>query len=72
MSYMLQLNPFAFDDLLNLSNKYYGYVCILSFIYRFYSNCKQKKRMTGPLKSFKMKRAEIKLINLHHAEENNI
>lgn len=28
--------------------------------------------MTGPLKSFEMKRAEIKLINLRHAEENNI
>ncbi|KFM59292.1 hypothetical protein X975_16826, partial [Stegodyphus mimosarum] len=64
----IKVNYFL-KELLNLSNKYVQSLRILCFIYRFYSNCKAKNKISGPLSSEEIKHAELELIKIVQEEE---
>ncbi|GFV75014.1 integrase catalytic domain-containing protein [Trichonephila clavipes] len=54
------------DELLELSNNYYKVINILSYIFRFNYNCRNKSKKFGPLTVAEFKESEIKLIK--HAQ----
>ncbi|GFY34122.1 integrase catalytic domain-containing protein [Trichonephila clavipes] len=54
------------DELLELSNNYFKVVNILSYIFRFNYNCRNKSKKVGPLTVAEFKESEIKLIK--HAQ----
>ncbi|GFW14063.1 integrase catalytic domain-containing protein [Trichonephila clavipes] len=54
------------DELLELSNNYFKVINILSYIFRFNYNCRNKSKKVGPLTVAEFKESEIKLIN--HAQ----
>ncbi|GFY30435.1 integrase catalytic domain-containing protein [Trichonephila clavipes] len=54
------------DELLELSNNYFTVINILSYIFRFNYNCRNKSKKVGPLTVAEIKEPEIKLIK--HAQ----
>ncbi|GFX40050.1 integrase catalytic domain-containing protein [Trichonephila clavipes] len=54
------------DELLELSNNYFKVINILSYIFRFNYNCRNKSKKVGPLTVAEFKESEIKLIK--HAQ----
>ncbi|GFW03164.1 integrase catalytic domain-containing protein [Trichonephila clavipes] len=54
------------DELLELSNNYFKIINILSYIFRFNYNCRNKSEKVGPLTVAEFKESEIKLIK--HAQ----
>ncbi|GFX31454.1 integrase catalytic domain-containing protein [Trichonephila clavipes] len=54
------------DELLQLSNNYFKVINILSYIFRFNYNCRNKFKKVGPLTVAEFKESEIKLIK--HAQ----
>ncbi|GFS69120.1 integrase catalytic domain-containing protein [Trichonephila clavipes] len=54
------------DKLLELSNNYFKVINILSYIFRFNYNCRNKSKKVGPLTVAEFKESEIKLIK--HAQ----
>ncbi|GFW39946.1 integrase catalytic domain-containing protein [Trichonephila clavipes] len=54
------------DELLELSNNYFKVINILSYIFRFNCNCRNKSKKVGPLIVAEFKESEIKLIK--HAQ----
>ncbi|GFV40660.1 integrase catalytic domain-containing protein [Trichonephila clavipes] len=54
------------DELLELSNNYFKVINILSYIFRFNYNCRNKSKKVGPLIVAEFKESEIKLIK--HAQ----
>ncbi|GFX45572.1 integrase catalytic domain-containing protein [Trichonephila clavipes] len=54
------------DGLLELSNNYFKVLTILSYIFRFNYNCRNKSKKVGPLTVAEFKESEIKLIK--HAQ----
>ncbi|GFV90204.1 integrase catalytic domain-containing protein [Trichonephila clavipes] len=54
------------DELLELSNNYFKVINILSYIFRFNYNCRNKSKKVGPLAVAEFKESEIKLIK--HAQ----
>ncbi|GFX32200.1 integrase catalytic domain-containing protein [Trichonephila clavipes] len=54
------------DELLELSNNYFKVINILSYIFRFNHNCRNKSKRVGPLTVAEFKESEIKLIK--HAQ----
>ncbi|GFT49254.1 integrase catalytic domain-containing protein [Trichonephila clavipes] len=54
------------DELLELSNNYFKVINILSYIFRFNYNCRNKSKNVGPLTVAEFKKSEIKLIK--HAQ----
>ncbi|GFX74889.1 integrase catalytic domain-containing protein [Trichonephila clavipes] len=54
------------DELLELSNNYFKVINILSYIFRFNYNCRNKSKRVGPLTVAEFKESEIKLIK--HAQ----
>ncbi|GFV11516.1 DUF1758 domain-containing protein [Trichonephila clavipes] len=54
------------DELLELSNNYFEVINILSYIFRFNYNCRNKSKKVGPLTVAEFKESEIKLIK--HAQ----
>ncbi|GFU54782.1 integrase catalytic domain-containing protein [Trichonephila clavipes] len=50
------------DELLELSNNYFKVINILSYIFRFNYNCRNKSKKVGPLTVAEFKESEIKLI----------
>ncbi|GFT00568.1 integrase catalytic domain-containing protein [Trichonephila clavipes] len=54
------------DELLELSNNYFKVINILSYIFRFNYNCRNKSKKVGPLTVAEFKEPEIKLIK--HAQ----
>ncbi|GFS72169.1 transposable element Tcb2 transposase [Trichonephila clavipes] len=54
------------DELLELSNNYFKGINILSYIFRFNYNCRNKSKKVGPLTVAEFKESEIKLIK--HAQ----
>ncbi|GFV22577.1 integrase catalytic domain-containing protein [Trichonephila clavipes] len=55
------------DELLKLSNNYFKVINILSYIFRFNYNCRNKSKKFGPLTVAEFKESEIKLIK--HAQK---
>ncbi|KFM63798.1 hypothetical protein X975_18993, partial [Stegodyphus mimosarum] len=68
ISLNIKVNYFL-NEFLNLSNNYVKILRFLSFIYRFYNNCKAKNKISGPLRSEEIKHAELKLIKIIQEEE---
>ncbi|GFU74018.1 integrase catalytic domain-containing protein [Trichonephila clavipes] len=54
------------DKLLELSNNYFKVINILSYIFKFNYNCRNKSKKVGPLTVAEFKESEIKLIK--HAQ----
>ncbi|GFX49173.1 integrase catalytic domain-containing protein [Trichonephila clavipes] len=54
------------DELLELSNNYFKVINILSYIFRFNYNCRNKSKKVGPLTVAEFKESEFKLIK--HAQ----
>ncbi|GFW06542.1 integrase catalytic domain-containing protein [Trichonephila clavipes] len=54
------------DEFLELSNNYFKVINILSYIFRFNYNCRNKSKKVGPLTVAEFKESEIKLIK--HAQ----
>ncbi|GFT20169.1 integrase catalytic domain-containing protein [Trichonephila clavipes] len=54
------------DELLELSNNYFKVINILSYIFRFNYNCRNKSKKDGPLTVAEFKESEFKLIK--HAQ----
>ncbi|GFX00717.1 integrase catalytic domain-containing protein [Trichonephila clavipes] len=54
------------DELLEFSNNYFKVINILSYIFRFNYNCRNKSKKVGPLAVAEFKESEIKLIK--HAQ----
>lgn len=57
------------DYFLNLSNNYTHLIRVLSFIFRFFQNCRSKERATCPLHSYVINQAEISLIKIVQSQE---
>ncbi|GFW17215.1 integrase catalytic domain-containing protein [Trichonephila clavipes] len=57
------------DELLELSNNYFKVINILSYIFRFNYNCRNKSKKVGPLTVAEFKESEIKLIK--HAQRSS-
>ncbi|GFQ89225.1 integrase catalytic domain-containing protein [Trichonephila clavata] len=51
-----------FDELLKLSNNYFKIINILSYVFRFIYNCKNKSKKVGPLTVAEFKESGIRLI----------
>ncbi|GFQ92656.1 DUF1758 domain-containing protein [Trichonephila clavata] len=57
----------VFDEVLELSNNYFKVINILSYIFRFIYNCKNKLKKVEPLTVAEFNESEIKLIK--HAQK---
>lgn len=57
------------SDFLNLSNNYVKLIYILSFIYRFIFNVRNKMKIIGPITSEELERAKRKLIKVIQVSE---
>ena len=57
------------DDLLHLTNNFTKLTRIISYIYRFYKNCRSREKTIGPIISKELEEAELTLVKLVQREE---